>query len=209
MEKFLVRTKRENPKDGANASSKSKQFKQRTLYSLQRVVVMEDILRYKAQLELPGQEMEIMLSALSALTEKQPSITVLRDTKIGKTVRKLTRHHDTQIADKAKLLTETWEKYIKGHTRRAVIDVRCDTKTEKLRSTGRKMVADALNMKIDNGLPENIEREVFYQHDRRSSVGYRRTMRKIVFTLKHNANVCSDLKNSVLQISAFVKNSKR
>lgn len=209
MEKFVVKTKRQTSSAGANASSASKHFKQRTLYSLQRVVIVEDILRYKAQLELPGQQTEVMVSALNALTEKQPSITVLKDTKIGKTVKKLTKHNDMQIADKAKLLIETWEKYVKTNVGRPVMDVRCDAKTEKLRSTGRKMVASALNMEIDNGLSENIEREAFYLHDRKASVGYRRTMRKIVFTLKNNENLCNDLKHSALKISAFVRNSKR
>ena len=51
----------------------------------QGVIVIEDVLRYKATLKLKNQTKENLMEALESLSKKMPPRHILKSTKIGKT----------------------------------------------------------------------------------------------------------------------------
>ncbi|XP_063284172.1 transcription elongation factor A N-terminal and central domain-containing protein 2 [Pelobates fuscus] len=206
MDKFVIR-KPKSLQPEVKVPSKPKG--QATLYSLKRVVVLEDIKRWKCILEFPNQTTENLMNTLKELKKKIPSEEVIRSTKIGEAVGSLQTHDDKDVSHLAQEVYNNWETFIKENRSKPNIEVRCDAATEKLRQNARRLLAEALNMEADHSLVECIEREVFHQTSRLINVHYRRTIRALVFALKHKAETRCQVKEGTIKIHELVQSHKK
>ncbi|XP_073499540.1 transcription elongation factor A N-terminal and central domain-containing protein 2 [Phyllobates terribilis] len=207
MDRFVIR----NPKPrAAEDTGKHRASKgQATLHSLKRVVVLEDIKRWKCNLDLPNQSTENLIDTLSQLKKKIPSEEVILSTKIGEAVERLQIHGDKEVSDLAKEVHIQWETFIQEKRCKPAIEVRSDAATEKLRSNGRRMLSDSLGTEAGDSLAECIEREVFHQSSRLINVHYRRTVRALVFALKNKPEIRTQVKDGHLPVNQLVQRHKK
>ncbi|XP_066453633.1 transcription elongation factor A N-terminal and central domain-containing protein 2 isoform X3 [Eleutherodactylus coqui] len=209
MDRFVIR----NPKPRAPEDEGRGQHRaakgQATLHSLKRVVVLEDIKRWKCILELPNQTAENLLDALSQLKKKIPSEEVIRSTKIGEAVEHLQIHDDKEVSELAKEVHTQWRTFIQEKRCKPTIEVRSDAATEKLRCNARRLLSEALDKEAGDPLAECIEREVFHQSCRLLSVPYRRTVRALVFALKHKPEIRTQVKDGRLPVNQLVQSHKK
>ncbi|KAM8931186.1 transcription elongation factor A N-terminal and central domain-containing protein 2 [Pelodytes ibericus] len=206
MDRFVIR----NPKPRkAEVKTPCTPKGQATLFSLKRVVVLEDIRRWKCILELPTQTKENLVKTLQELKKKIPSEEVIRSTKIGEAVESLQAHSDEEVSGLAWEVHTQWETFIKENRCKPNIEVRSDAATEKLRLNARRLLCEALNMEADNSLVECIEREAFHQSSRLINVHYRRTVRALVFALKHKADIRSQVRDGSIPVDELVRSYKK
>lgn len=64
-------------------------------------------------------------------------------------------------------------------------------------------------LQVSHSLPEALEREVFHQCKRLINFNYRRTMRSLVFTLKHQDSVRKKVLSGELKLKKFVQENKK
>ncbi|KAK2149614.1 hypothetical protein LSH36_444g02029 [Paralvinella palmiformis] len=203
MDKFIVRSPR-NESSVLPITKPRKRLTQSTIESLPGVVVIEDIKRLRNILRAKNQKEEILLQSLKELNRKIPSRSVLKSTKIGHTVNRLTKHSESEVAQKATLLIKKWKNYFQAKLDQPLLEVRSDCKTEELRNTARKHLATALQSSASDTLVKSIEQEAYHQHKRLVGASYRRTVRKIVFALKHQSDVRERIVNRSLDISELI-----
>ncbi|NXN15064.1 TEAN2 protein, partial [Indicator maculatus] len=208
MDRFVVRRPR-CPESPRRAGPAPRAYRQATIESLKAVVVVEDIKRWKSMLELPGQQKESLIEALEELKKKIPSKEVLLSTKIGHTVNKMRKHSDPDVANLARDIYTEWRTFIRDHSNRPSIEVRSNPKTEAFRRNARKLLCEALDLEVDHPLAEALEREAFQGCRRLVSAPYRRTVRALVFCLRHQPETRAQVKAGTLPVSAFVQSQKK
>ncbi|XP_033736675.1 transcription elongation factor A N-terminal and central domain-containing protein 2-like [Pecten maximus] len=207
MDKFVTRKPREAQLIEKRAPRKN--YRQSTIESLKGVVVIEDIQRLQAKLRLSSTTQDEMVECLRELGKKIPPRNVMKDTKIGKDVNKLRQHEDSIVRKEARKVYIKWKSHFEDLQDRQQIEVKCDAKTERLRSSGQRLLSESLGVKEDNTLPEVIERDTFHYFKRLVNNNYRRTIRNIVFTLKHQEDVRTQVLSGQMSVENLIQMCKR
>ncbi|XP_052814436.1 transcription elongation factor A N-terminal and central domain-containing protein 2-like [Mya arenaria] len=209
MDRFVVRNP---PASAPSTSSNSKgkpRLKQTTIESLKGVVVVDEVLRHKSRLRLETTSKQEKLTSLVELGKKIPPRHIMQSTKIGNLIKKLAKSEDEDIRKAAKKVYIGWKTHFLEHMERPQIEVKCDLKTEKVRTSGKHLLAGALQLEETHQLPQTIERETFHDHRRLISHSYKRTIRNLVFILKHQEDMRSKVTSGEITVTDFVKEHKK
>lgn len=155
LDGFIVRSPKVSP--ASSPTKKEPGMRQATLESLKGVVVVEEMERAKVVLERTDVSTELKVDTLNHLLRKNPAKEVLVRTKLGKTVHKLCRDEDAEVAAAAQQVYTAWKTHILSKVNRPYIEVKCDLKTQKLRSSAKQMLLEALQREIEAGVEKNSE----------------------------------------------------
>ncbi|GIZ01833.1 transcription elongation factor A N-terminal and central domain-containing protein 2 [Caerostris extrusa] len=133
-------------------------MKQATLTSLKGVVVVEDLLRHKSILD-NSKETEDIINALNYLKKKKPCKEVIASTAIDKSLQELKSNPNK---------------------------IRYDNLTRHIRRNAVRLFTEALGgLESDEICADTIEKEIFHHYKRLISKPYKKTVRKVVFMIKH------------------------
>ena len=69
----------------------------------------------------------------------------------GHAVFKLCRHSDEAVAKEAEALYKKWRSHFEEFQDRPQIEVKCDEKSERIRDSGRKFLAESLKLEVRVG----------------------------------------------------------
>ncbi|XP_053385355.1 transcription elongation factor A N-terminal and central domain-containing protein 2-like isoform X2 [Mercenaria mercenaria] len=146
MDRFIIRNPTSANCNTSSGKSSGSRMKQTTIESLKGVVVVDDILHHKSRLQLSTSSKEEKLNSLNELGKKTPPRHIMMSTKIGRVINKLRNSEDEDIKKAAKKVYVKWKSHFVEHMDRPMIEVKCDLKTEKLRTSGTKLLTEALSV---------------------------------------------------------------
>ncbi|XP_055934093.1 transcription elongation factor A N-terminal and central domain-containing protein 2-like [Argiope bruennichi] len=179
-------------------------MKQATLTSLKGVVVVEDFTRYKNALDNQDETEENVIQILNSLKEKKPGKEVISSTGIDKTLQALENHPNKKIAAEVAELIQMWN-LIGSGKRQPTVEVRYDNLTRHIRRTSVRLFTEALGgHETDEQCADILEREIFHKCNKFITKSYKRTVRKIVFTLRHQEKKRKALRKSEFTHLQFV-----
>ncbi|PAA74661.1 hypothetical protein BOX15_Mlig015510g3, partial [Macrostomum lignano] len=186
IDNFLKR----QPDTGGGLGVSSGSSRQVRITDMRGVVVVEDLYRYKEVLRAPerwspGQ----LLDTLNKLAAKQPSRELLKLTKIGAHVKRLTNHPDAEVARAASAICDSWLAHFIEVQSRQQLDVACDAACTEQRRRTRQLLAAALSCSEDSPAAVGIERQLFFNY--RSLVGhnYWQAARRLTAKLRSDASL--------------------
>ena len=141
---------------------------------------------------------EEKLAILNRLKNKKPAKEILKSTGIGKTVHRLCRDQDPNVATLSSEIYQFWKSHILHILHRKPIEVESDAETQRGRSNAKKLVNRGLENSI---LAEEIEIHVFKKCKKIMNNTYNRMIRKIHFVLKND----EDQKRRVQEMNCDLK----
>ena len=182
---------------------KRPKLKQASLFSLRGVVVVEELQRQKKQLQDKNLSLHKKEEILLQLAAKKPSTKLIIETGIGRTVRRLSKESEA-----AKKVYNLWRSEVEKREslkERGPIDVTCDADTNAWRSRAKRLIRDA--GVTDPQVLTELEKHLFDATGHLINTAYRRTVRRMVFACKHQADLREKLAASSSARKEFVATS--
>lgn len=199
MDKYVIRTKKDANSSASNGSTRG--LRQARLHQLQGVVVLEEFHEANTKLTNPDVTPSKKLEILRKIQGKKPGKEVLKSTGIGRTVHKLCKSPNTEVAELASAIYACWKSHVLHILHRKPIEVKSDLETEKARQSAQKLINMGLNNPL---LAEQLENYVFKHCKKLINKTYNRVIRKIHFTLKNNEELRETVNNLDCDLSEFV-----